>query len=173
MPAKMHSFYLRNMYQHNRLREPGAVTLLGKPIDLGKVQVPVYFLSAREDYVAPWKSTYAGTRLLGGPVRFVLGGSGHIAAVLNPVGSPFYGYATNDELPLEPDAVGREGSASRRVVVARLAGVGRSVRRREGRGDHARARRRQARGARGGARLVREGPLLSAARPVGQGTRME
>ena len=104
MPAKMHSFYLRNMYQHNRLREPGAVTLLGKPIDLGKVQVPVYFLSAREDYVAPWKSTYAGTRLLGGPVRFVLGGSGHIAAVLNPVGSPFYGYATNDELPLEPDA---------------------------------------------------------------------
>ncbi len=104
MPAKMHSYYLRNMYQHNRLREPGGVTLLGKPIDLGKIDVPVYFLSAREDYVAPWKSTYAGTHLLGGPVRFVLGGSGHIAAVLNPVGSPFYGYATNDDLPEAPEA---------------------------------------------------------------------
>ncbi len=104
MPAKMHSFYLRNMYQHNRLREPGGITLLGKPIDLGKVDIPVYFLSAREDYVAPWKSTYAGTQLFGGPVRFVLGGSGHIAAVLNPVGSPFYGYATGDEIPADPEA---------------------------------------------------------------------
>jgi len=101
MPAKMHSYYLRNMYQHNRLRDPGGLTLLGQPIDLGKVTVPVYFLSAREDYVAPWKSTYEGTHLMGGPVRFVLGGSGHIAAVLNPVGSPFYGYATNDELPAD------------------------------------------------------------------------
>ena len=104
MPAKMHGYYLRNMYQHNRLREPGGITLRGKPIDLAKVDVPVYFLSAREDYVAPWKSTYAGTQLVKGPVRFVLGGSGHIAAVLNPVGSPFYGYATNSELPDDPDA---------------------------------------------------------------------
>ena len=104
MSAKMHGYYLRNMYQHNRLREPGGITLLGKPIDLGKIDVPVYFLSAREDYVAPWKSTYAGTQLVKGPVRFVLGGSGHIAAVLNPVGSPFYGYATNAELPADPDA---------------------------------------------------------------------
>jgi polyhydroxyalkanoate synthase len=103
MPAKMHSFYLRNMYQHNRLRERGGLSLLGKPIDLRKVDVPVYFLSAREDYVAPWKSTYAGTHLMGGPVRFVLGGSGHIAAVLNPVGSPFYGYATNTDLPEAPE----------------------------------------------------------------------
>ncbi len=103
MPATMHSFYLRNMYQHNRLREPGGISLLGKLIDLGKVDVPVYFLSAREDYVAPWKSTYAGTHLLKGPVRFVLGGSGHIAAVLNPEGSPFYGYATNDALPEAPE----------------------------------------------------------------------
>ncbi len=102
MPAKMHTFYLRNMYQHNRLREPGGITLLGKAIDLGKVDIPVYFLSAREDYVAPWKSTYAGVGLFNGPVRFVLGGSGHIAAVLNPVGSPFYGYSTNADLPADP-----------------------------------------------------------------------
>jgi polyhydroxyalkanoate synthase len=104
MPAKMHSFYLRNMYQHNRLREPGGISLQGRPIDLGRVTTPMYFLSAREDYVAPWKSTYAGTRLFGGPVRFVLGGSGHIAAVINPVGSPFYGYAVNTELPPDPSS---------------------------------------------------------------------
>jgi len=104
MPAKMHSYYLRNMYQHNRLRQPGGISLLGRPIDLGKVTVPVYFLSAREDYVAPWKSTYAGAHLFGGPVRFVLGGSGHIAAVINPAGSKYYGYATNTSLPVEPTA---------------------------------------------------------------------
>jgi polyhydroxyalkanoate synthase len=99
MPAKMHTYYLRTMYQENRLQEPGGVTLLGEAIDLGKVTAPVYFLSAREDYIAPWKSTYAGTRLFGGDVRFVLGGSGHIAAVVNPAGSPLHGYATNDERP--------------------------------------------------------------------------
>jgi polyhydroxyalkanoate synthase len=94
MPAKMHAYYLRNMYQHNRLREPGGVTLLGEPIDLRAVTAPVYFLSAREDYIAPWKTTYLGTRLFGGPMKFVLGGSGHIAGVVNPAGSKKYGYAT-------------------------------------------------------------------------------
>ena len=104
MPAKMHGYYLRNMYQHNRLREPGGLTMLGVPIDIGKIDVPAYFLSAREDYVAPWKSNYAGARLLRGPVRFVLGGLGHIAGVVNPAGSPFYGYATNPDLPADPEA---------------------------------------------------------------------
>jgi polyhydroxyalkanoate synthase len=94
MPARMHTEYLRNMYQHNRLREPGGVTLLGQPLDLGAVTVPVYFLSAREDYIAPWKTTYLGTQLFGGESRFVLGGSGHIAGVVNPAGSKKYGYAT-------------------------------------------------------------------------------
>ena len=95
MPRKMHSYYLRNMYQHNRLREPGALTLGGQPIDLGAVTVPLYYLSAREDYIAPWKTTYLGARLVGGPVRFVLAGSGHIAGVINPAGSKKYGYATS------------------------------------------------------------------------------
>ncbi len=94
MPAKMHAYYLRNMYQHNRLREPDGITLLGEPIDLRAVTVPVYFLSAREDYIAPWRTTYLGTRLFAGPTRFVLGGSGHIAGVVNPAGSKKYGYAT-------------------------------------------------------------------------------
>jgi len=117
MPAKMHGYYLRNMYQHNRLREPDGITLLGQPIDLGKVTVPLYFLSAREDYIAPWKTTYLGTQLMRGPVttgetprppaqpvRFVLSGSGHIAGVINPAGSKKYGYATNPEVPPTADA---------------------------------------------------------------------
>ncbi|WP_254774310.1 hypothetical protein [Marinobacter sp. AC-23] len=83
MPAAMHSFYLRNMYLHNRLREPGGIELAGTPIDLGKVKVPSYFASAIEDHIAPWISCYQGSRCLGGPVRFVLGGSGHIAGIIN------------------------------------------------------------------------------------------
>src|SRR5439155_9172301 len=58
MPAKMHSFYLRNMYMRNALREPGGVTLADTPIDLSKVNVPTYFVSAIEDHIAPWKATY-------------------------------------------------------------------------------------------------------------------
>jgi polyhydroxyalkanoate synthase len=103
MPRRMHSEYLRNMYQHNRLREPGGVSLLGRPVDLGRVTVPVYFLSAREDYIAPWRTTYLGTSLVRGPVRFVLAGSGHIAGVINPAGSKRYGYATCATLPATAD----------------------------------------------------------------------
>src|SRR6201996_6856560 len=66
MPAKMHSFYLRKMYQENRLSNPGGITLSGVPIDLRKIETPAYFLSTREDHIAPWKSTYRGTQLLGG-----------------------------------------------------------------------------------------------------------
>ena len=84
MPAAMHSFYLRKMYQENLLAKPGGITLAGVPIDLRKIKTPAYFLSTREDHIAPWKSTYRGTQLLGGPKRFVLAASGHIAGVVNP-----------------------------------------------------------------------------------------
>jgi polyhydroxyalkanoate synthase len=106
MPRKMHSYYLRNMYQHNRLREPGGLTLLGRPIDLAAVTVPLYYLSCKEDYIAPWRTTYLGARLVNGPVRFVLSGSGHIAGVVNPAGSKKYGYATpaKGALPETADA---------------------------------------------------------------------
>ena len=103
MPAAMHSFYLRNMYQKNLLSKPGGITIGGVPIDLGKIKIPAYYLSTREDHIAPWKSTYAGARLLSGPVRFVLGGSGHVAGVVNPPSSNKYGFWTNDGLPDEPD----------------------------------------------------------------------
>jgi polyhydroxyalkanoate synthase len=98
MPAQMHSYYLRNMYMNNRLREPGGLTLAGVPIDLSKVHVPAYFVSAMEDHIAPWKATYAGPGLMKGPSRFVLSGSGHIAGMINPPAANKYGYWTNDAL---------------------------------------------------------------------------
>lgn len=106
MPAEMHRFYLRNMYQYNNLKKPGGITLNGSKIDLGKVKIPAYFLSTLEDHIAPWQSTYEGTQLLSGDNRFVLGGSGHIAGVINPPrpDKPKYGYWTNSELPEDPEA---------------------------------------------------------------------
>src|SRR6185369_12892106 len=97
MPAAMHSFYLRNMYINNLLRTPGGITLNGVPIDLTKIKVPLYFASTLEDHIAPWKSTYAGAQLFKSKVRFVLGGSGHIAGIVNPPAAHKYGYWTNDE----------------------------------------------------------------------------
>ncbi len=100
MPAAMHSFYLRNMYLDNKLKEPGGITLDGVPIDLRKVKIPCYFISAIEDHIAPWKSTYMGARLPSGPVRFVVGGSGHIAGIVNPPAANKYAYWINDTKPL-------------------------------------------------------------------------
>jgi polyhydroxyalkanoate synthase len=104
MPYMMHSFYLRNMYQRNRLAEPGGITLDGVPIDLGTIEVPSYFLSTRDDHIAPWKATFKGSQLLGGPVRFVLGGSGHIAGVINPADSGKYGFRTGTSRTTDPEA---------------------------------------------------------------------
>ena len=104
MPAAMHSYYLRNMYINNLLRKPGGITLGGVPIDLSKVTTPLYFASTIEDHIAPWKSTYAGAQLFSGKVRFVLGGSGHIAGIINPPAANKYGYRANDELAATPQA---------------------------------------------------------------------
>jgi len=103
MPAKMHSFYLRNMYMKNLLGVPGGIELAGEPIDLSKVKVPAYFISTAEDNIAPWKTTYRGAKYLGGPVRFVLGGSGHIAGIVNPPAAKKYQHWTNDDLPATPE----------------------------------------------------------------------
>jgi polyhydroxyalkanoate synthase len=104
MPAAMQSYYLHNMYQRNVLKDPGGITLADVPIDLRRIDIPVYFLSAREDHIAPWSSTYAGTRLMSGPIRFVLGASGHIAGVINPPAAKKYGYWTSETLPETPAA---------------------------------------------------------------------
>jgi len=104
MPACMHTFYLRNMYIKNALRKPGGITLGGVPIDVSKIKIPAYFISTVEDHIAPWKSTFAGAKLLGGPVRFVLGGSGHIAGIINPPAGNKYSYWTGPKPDGRADA---------------------------------------------------------------------
>ena len=104
MPAAMHSFYLRNMYQKNLLVKPGGISLKGVPIDLSTIKTPSYFVSAREDHIAPWISTYAGTQIFSGPVKFVLSASGHIAGIINPPAANKYCYWTNPKTPKSPDA---------------------------------------------------------------------
>src|SRR6185436_8826476 len=103
MPARMHSFYLRNMYIRNLLAEPGGIELDGVPVDLGTIRTPAYFISTVEDHIAPWKTTYKGAKYLGSAqrraVRFVLGGSGHIAGIVNPPAAKKYHYWVNDGLP--------------------------------------------------------------------------
>lgn len=103
MPARMHSFYLRNMYQKNLLVKPNALTICGVPIDLSTIKTPAYMLSTREDHIAPWKSTYAATKIFKGDVRFVLAASGHIAGVINPPSKKKYCHWVNEKLPASPD----------------------------------------------------------------------
>jgi polyhydroxyalkanoate synthase len=104
MPAMMHKFYLREMYLNNRLVQPDALTLLGTPIDLKRIRTPAYILSARDDHIAPWRSTFAATQLFSGPVRFVLAASGHIAGVINPPTANKYGYWLHARKTKTPDA---------------------------------------------------------------------
>jgi len=103
MPGVMHSFYLRKMYQENKLAQPGGIDMLGEPVDLRDVRTPVYILSTKEDHIAPWRSTYAATQLYSGNTKFVLGASGHIAGVVNPPAANKYGYWTGADLPAEAD----------------------------------------------------------------------
>jgi polyhydroxyalkanoate synthase subunit PhaC len=95
MPAANHKFYLREFYQENKLAR-GQLSIGGVRLNLPRVKVPVYELAAREDHIAPAKSVFIGSKLFGGPVTFVLAGSGHIAGVINPAGKPKYQYWTND-----------------------------------------------------------------------------
>jgi polyhydroxyalkanoate synthase len=96
MPAANHSFYLRNCYLDNKLSK-GEMAIAGETIDLGRVTIPIYNLATREDHIAPAKSAFLGSKFFGGPVRFVLAGSGHIAGVVNPPAKPKYGYWTGGE----------------------------------------------------------------------------
>ncbi|QWG11209.1 class I poly(R)-hydroxyalkanoic acid synthase [Bradyrhizobium sediminis] len=97
MPAANHSYYLRNCYLENRL-SAGTMVLDNTLLDLSKVKVPVYNLATREDHIAPADSVLYGSQFFGGPVKFVLSGSGHIAGVVNPPASGKYQYWTNDNI---------------------------------------------------------------------------
>ena len=103
LPGPNHSFYLRNCYLENCLKDPGGVTLAGVDIDVRKIKTPSYFVSTVEDHITPWKSIFYGAKLLSSEIRFVLGGSGHIAGVINPPHKNKYFYMTNDNIDLEPE----------------------------------------------------------------------
>jgi polyhydroxyalkanoate synthase len=97
MPAANHSYYLRNCYLENRLSS-GSMVLDNTLLDLSKVKVPVYNLATREDHIAPADSVLYGSQFFGGPVKYVLSGSGHIAGVVNPPAAGKYQYWTNDNI---------------------------------------------------------------------------
>ncbi len=103
MPAAMHSFYLRKMYLENKLIEPGGIEMKGVPIDLRKIEIPVYQLSTETDHIAPWRATYSPSQIYSGSYKFVLSGSGHIAGVVNPPSARKYCYWTNPNNPPKPD----------------------------------------------------------------------
>jgi polyhydroxyalkanoate synthase len=101
MPKKLHLFYLREFYKDNNLAK-GRLVLGGETLDMGKVKIPVFVQSGRDDHIAPYASVYKGAQLFGGPVTFIMAGSGHIAGVINPPAANKYQHWTNPALPATP-----------------------------------------------------------------------
>lgn len=97
MPAANHSYYLRNCYLENKL-STGTMVIDNTLLDLSKVKAPIYNLATREDHIAPAESVLFGSQFFGGPVKYVLSGSGHIAGVVNPPAGGKYQYWTNDNI---------------------------------------------------------------------------
>ena len=162
MPAANHSFYLRNCYLENKLTK-GEMEIAGVKLDLSKVKVPIYNLATREDHIAPAKSVLFGSQYFGGPVKYVLAGSGHIAGVVNPPGKPKYQYWTGGKPRRRRSRrLAGEGDRASRLLVAGLARLAQGARRRDGAG--ARDRRRQAQADRGRAGLLRESQKLDLTR---------
>jgi len=96
LPGEWHRDYLQRLYRENLLVKPGAVSIKGVPLDLRKIETPAYIQAGREDHIAPVESVWKMTRVLSGPKRFLLAGSGHIAGVVNPPSANKYQYWTND-----------------------------------------------------------------------------
>lgn len=103
MPCAMHSFYLRKMYLENRLIEPEGLEIDGVKIDVRDIETPAYFLSTREDHIAPWKATYSGYSAFSGPKKFTLSASGHVAGVVNPPAAGKYCFWSSSEDTPSPE----------------------------------------------------------------------
>jgi polyhydroxyalkanoate synthase len=97
LPGEWHRDYLERLYRQNLMMKPGGMTVKGVPIDLGTIETPAYIQAGREDHIAPAPSVWKLTRVLKGPKRFILAGSGHIAGVVNPPAAGKYQYWTSDE----------------------------------------------------------------------------
>ncbi len=103
LPAAMYSFYLRNMYLQNNLTKPGHVEILSAKIDLSKVNIPSFFVGAKDDHIAPWRSAYTSMQLFSGEKKFCLSNSGHVAGVVNPPKQGKYSYWTSEDAPASCD----------------------------------------------------------------------
>ena len=97
LPGEWHRDYLERLYRQNLMMKPGGMAVKGVPIDLGSIETPAYIQAGREDHIAPAPSVWKLTRVLKGPKRFILAGSGHIAGVVNPPAANKYQYWTSDE----------------------------------------------------------------------------
>ncbi|AOB40169.1 class I poly(R)-hydroxyalkanoic acid synthase [Bordetella parapertussis] len=111
LPGPFFAWYFRNTYLENNLKVPGRARAAGVPLDLTRLDMPAYLYGSREDHIVPWPSAYASTQLLRGPMRFVLGASGHIAGVINPPAKQRRSYWVNEsagavshDLPGDPNA---------------------------------------------------------------------
>jgi polyhydroxyalkanoate synthase subunit PhaC len=102
LPGPMYCWYTRNTYLENNIREPGKTNQCGVPVDLSKVNVPLYLLASREDHIVPWKTAYQSKDLIGGDTRFVLAASGHVAGVINPPARNKRSHWLNDDLVSDP-----------------------------------------------------------------------
>lgn len=82
LPGKWFSYFVEEMYHANRLKEPGALTLLGKPVDCGNIDVPCCFVSATGDHIVPWKTSYSSAGLLPEVTEFILTSGGHVSGTV-------------------------------------------------------------------------------------------
>lgn len=96
MSAGLHADFV-DMAVENQLTRAGALSVLGVPIDLGKVTVDSYIVAGIADHITPWENCYRTTQLFGGATRFILSTSGHIAALVNPPDNPKASFHTNDD----------------------------------------------------------------------------
>jgi len=104
LPGPMYCYYLRNTYLENKLRMPGALVNCGVPVDLGKVDLPSFIVATREDHIVPWRSAYRTLGLIGGDKIFILGASGHIAGIINPLAKNRRSYWLGTPYPAQPQA---------------------------------------------------------------------
>ncbi|MBU2126207.1 MAG: class I poly(R)-hydroxyalkanoic acid synthase [Alphaproteobacteria bacterium] len=102
IPARMLKEYGRQILRGNQLKD-GGVAIDGVTLDLKAIETPVMIVALKDDHVSAWKNTYAGRAFFGGPTRFLLGGSGHNAGMINPPAANKHGYWTNDASPADPE----------------------------------------------------------------------
>jgi polyhydroxyalkanoate synthase len=102
LPGPMYCWYTRNTYLENNIKDPGKTVQCGVPVDLSRINVPIYLLASREDHIVPWKTAFRSKDLVGGEARFVLAASGHVAGVINPPARNKRSHWLNDDLESDP-----------------------------------------------------------------------